>query len=403
MNAKQQLIVAPLLACALLSSCTKSVKTDVKSPTPVKVETVQSYSPSAGARYSASIIPGSQVALAFSVGGYADRVLQVKGADGRLRNIQQGDCVARGQALAGVRLKDYAVRVDQASGQLEQARASLVTSARQVTEVEVAAEKARLDFDRAQALYSSQSMTKSEYDAAKSQHDLYQAKIETAKSQLAFIKAQITAAEAAQTAATISRDDTLLKSPLDGLILQRDVEVGELVAPGKPVFILADTAVVKAEFGVPDLEVQTLKTGSALTVELDALPGREFTGQITSISPSADQKTRLFSVEVSIRNPDRSLKVGMIASLTLAASSRGETVAVVPLNAIVRSKDRPDQYSVFVVDASSGKERVRLQEVTLGDAYGNRVAVKSGLKVGEIVITSGGSRLFTGEDIQIIP
>src|SRR5262249_19765394 len=209
MSAKQ-LNVQTLLTGALLERCTQSIETDVESSTPVKVETVQSYPPSVGARYSASIIPGSQVPLAFSVGGYADRILQAKGSDGRLRNIQQGDSVARGQVLAGVRLKDYAVRVDQASGQLEQARASLVTSARQVTEVEVAAEKARLDFDRAQALYSTQSMTKSEYDAAKSQHDLYQAKIETAKSQLAFIKAQITAAEAVQTAATISRDDTLL-------------------------------------------------------------------------------------------------------------------------------------------------------------------------------------------------
>ena len=94
-----------------------------------------------------------------------------------------------------------------------------------------------------------------------------------------------------------------------------------MISPGGPAFVLADISVVKAQFGVPDLDVQNLKTGSTLAVGLDALPGKEFTGQITSISPSADQKTRLFQVEVSIPNPGHLIKVGMIASLTLATAS----------------------------------------------------------------------------------
>src|SRR5262249_11405112 len=147
------------------------------------------------------------------------------------------------------RTKDYAVRVDQSNGQLEQARASLLTSTNQLGEAEVGLEKARLDFERAQALFATQSLTKSEYDSAKSQHDLYKAKTETARSQLAVIKAQITAAEAAHAAATISKEDTALKSPIDGLMLQRAVEAGELISPGKPAFVLADTSIVKAQFG----------------------------------------------------------------------------------------------------------------------------------------------------------
>ncbi|HEY7545682.1 MAG TPA: efflux RND transporter periplasmic adaptor subunit, partial [Blastocatellia bacterium] len=320
MNTKNYFMIASILACALLAGCTRTAKTAEKTPTPVRIETVESYSAPVGARYSASIIPGSQVQLSFSVGGYLDRILQVRGADGRLRNVQQGDAVSRGAALASVRVKDYSVKVDQASGQLAQARANLATSKRQLEEAQVGAEKARLDFERAEALFSTQSMTRSEYDAAKSQYDLYRAKVETARSYLAVVEAQIAAAEAAQSAAAISRDDTVLRSPLNGLLLERAVEVGELISPGKPAFVLADTSTVKAQFGVPDLEVQNLQIGSALAVELDALPGKEFTGQITSISPSADQKTRLFEVEVSIQNTDGSLKVGMIASLTLISA-----------------------------------------------------------------------------------
>ena len=403
MNTKPSLIIAFILACGLLQGCTKTVKSSDKAPTPVKVEAVQSHSATSGARYSASIVPGSQVELSFSVGGYLDQILQVRGVDGRLRNVQQGDSVARGVVLARVRAKDYAVKVDQASGQLAQMRATLATSAKEIEEAEVGLEKARLDFERARALFDAQSMTKSEYDAAKSQYDLCKAKIETARSHLAVIEAQIAAAEAAKSAAAITRDDTLLKAPLNGLLLQRSVEVGELISPGKPAFVLADASVVKAQFGVPDLDIQNLKTGSTLTVDLDALPGKEFTGQITSISPSADQKTRLFEVEVSIPNPGGLLKVGMIASLTLASAAKGEPVPVVPLNAIVRSKDQPDQYSMFVVDDQGGNPRGRLRSVTLGDAYGNRVAVTSGVKVGDRVITSGGSRLVDGEPVQVIP
>ena len=403
MNTKIILIIPFIFACGFLQGCTRTAETAVKPPTPVKVEVVNSYAAQGGARYSASIVPGSQVEVAFSVGGFIDHIMQVRGVDGRSRNVQQGDSVARGMALAKVRTKDYAVKVDQASGQLAQARASLVTSTRQVAEAEVGAEKARLDFERAEALFATQSMTKSEYDSAKSQYDLYKAKVETARAQLAVIEAQIAAAEAAHAATTISRDDTLLRAPLDGLLLERRIEVGEMISPGSPAFVLADVSVVKALFGVPDLEVQNLKIGSTLAVGLDALPGKEFTGQITSVSPSADQKTRLFEVEVSIPNPGQLIKVGMIASLTLASASPSEAVAVVPLSAIVRSKDRPDDYSLFVIEGGVGAERARLQSVTLGEAFGNRVAVKSGVSVGERVITSGGSRLVDGEIVQVIP
>jgi RND family efflux transporter MFP subunit len=403
MKIKQSLLITLMLASMLAQGCTRTAKTAEKAPTPVKVEAVQSYTAQGGARYSASIVPGSQVELSFSVGGYLDHILQMKGADGRLRNVQQGDAVGRGQVLARLRVNDYAAKVDQASGQLAQMRASLTTSSKQLAEAEVGAEKARLDFERAESLFATQSMTKPEYDAAKSQYDLYRAKIETARSQLAVVRAQISAAEAAQSAAAITRDDTVLKAPLTGLLLQRSVEVGQLISPGKPAFVVADTSYVKAQFGVPDLDVHNLALGGLLAVTLDALPGKAFTGRVTSISPSADQKTRLFEVEVTIANPGGQLKIGMIASLQLAAATQTVALPVVPLNAIIRSKDRPDEYALFVIEDQSGKPRGRLRSVTLGDAYGNRIAVTSGVQIGDRVVTSGGGRLVDGEFVQVIP
>src|SRR6185503_17494336 len=107
MNTKQYLTIVSLIACVSVSACTKTAKSAEKAPTPVKIEAVESYTASGGARYSASIIPGSQVELSFNVGGFVDRIAQVKGVDGHLRNVQQGDSVARGLVLANVRTKDY--------------------------------------------------------------------------------------------------------------------------------------------------------------------------------------------------------------------------------------------------------------------------------------------------------
>ena len=99
-------------------------------------------------------------------------------------------------------------------------------------------------------------------------------------------------------------------------VLKRNVDVGTLVGPATNGFTLADTRTVKAVFGVPDTAMANVKLGSPQTVTTEALPGT-FSGHITSISAAADPKSRVYSVEVRIDNPQQSLKAGMIASITL--------------------------------------------------------------------------------------
>ncbi len=403
MKAGTCLAIPVVVLCGAVLGCQKAASTSEKPPTPVRAGTVEAYTATNAARYSASIAPHAQVDLAFRVGGYVEKIHQVRGTDGRRRNVQEGDSIAQGAVLAQVREKDYSVKVDQAGSQLAQARASLVTARRQLAEADVGTEKARLDFERAKALFAAESLTKPEFDAAKSQYDLAQAKVETARSQLAVLEASIRAAESILAEATLSKEDTLLRAPSSGILMQRVVEVGDLISPGKPAFVLADTRSVKAVFGVPDLDVQALRMGSRLAINFEALPARDFDGQITSISPSADPKTRLFQVEVSIPNPQNLLKVGMIATISLTAPGTRAEVAVVPLNAIIRSKERSDQYALFVIEEAGAKSRARLRGVNLGDAYGNRVAVLSGVRIGERVVTAGGSRLSDGEEVQVIP
>jgi hypothetical protein len=108
----------------LLAGCHREPPRDVMSPAPVHVDRVVSYTPQTGRRYSASISPYRQVTLSFKSGGFVESILQVRGADGRMRSIGAGDEVTAGQALAHVRQKDYDIKVNEADSQLNEARQS---------------------------------------------------------------------------------------------------------------------------------------------------------------------------------------------------------------------------------------------------------------------------------------
>jgi len=415
----------PLTGCREKSSAAEAT------PTPVKVKTVEMNPAGKGVRYSANIEPMKQVELAFKVSGYVDRILQARGVDGRMRDAQAGDVVPKGTVLASVRQGEYAARVSQAESQASEARSSLESSRAQhaeaqsavasgkaqLAEADAALEKERLDFDRAKNLFSSESYTKKDYDAAKSQFEAAEAKRAAARSQVAMLEAKERAAgaqiealrarvnnsEAQIAEAAIPLQDTALRAPMDGVILQRSVEVGALVSPGKAGFVIADLASVKAVFGVPDLTVGKLKLGGALTITTESLPGAEFHGQITSISPAADPKSRVFEIEVSIPNPSQALRSGMIASLEVAAVKPQEPIAVVPVSAVVRARNHGDQYAVFVVEEKGGKSIARSRLVKLGEAFGNTIAALEGIRAGERVITSGATLTLDGQVVQVIP
>jgi RND family efflux transporter MFP subunit len=160
---------------------------------------------------------------------------------------------------------------------------------------------------------------------------------------------------------------------------------------------------VKAVFGVPDLEIRSVRPGMTLDITSEALPEQKFRGRITSVSPTADEKSRIFETEVTIANPGGVLKPGMIASVVIGAVAAPEELPAVPLGAIVRAPDSPENYAVFVTDTRNGQPVARLRNVELGDALGNRIVIRSGLQIGENVITVGTTLVREGSVIQIVP
>ncbi len=367
------IFVLALLAVAALSmSCSHG--STATPPTPVRVTSVGTFEGSGGIRYSANINAFTQVTLSFKSAGYVDNIAQRTGADGRIRVLQVGDRVTRDEVLAHIREGDYLDKVNSAKAQLAQAQAAY--------------DKSQLDFERASKLLSSDSLTKAQYDSAKASFDSNAAELANDKANLQL--------------ATTALRDCSLRSPLNGWVVERDVEIGALAATGTQAFIVADTLLVKAVFGVPDTTVQSAKLGTPQTITTSSLPG-EFHGKITAVSPSADPKSRVFSVEVTIPNGDNRLKPGMVATLSVGAGKVEQPTTVVPLSAVVRSSKHADGFAVFVIEDQGGKSFAHERVVELGDTLGNMIGVSQGLKVGERIVVVGGTQIKDGDEIQVIP
>jgi len=311
------------------------------------------------ARYSGAIKADASVDIAFKMSGVVEQVTQLRGADGRMRDLQDGDVVRRGQVLARLRQNEFRDQVSDAEASLRQAQA---------------------DYERASQLYENRSMSKAEYDAA---------------------YARYTGSVARQSQAAISLGDATLRSPLSGVLLKRTVEVGSLAGPSTPAFTVADTRVVKVVFGVPDIVVGGLKPGGRLTIQAEAMPGATLEGRITRISPSADPNSRVFEVEAALPNPDDKLKVGMLATLSLGKPTATPSLYV-PLAAVVRPAGDSTGYAVYVVDSAS-RPVARLVRVQLGDVSGNLIAVKEGLAPGSRVIVRGATIVADGQHVQVMP
>jgi multidrug efflux system membrane fusion protein len=335
---------------------------------------VQSVVVGNSARYSASIVPYSQVDLAFQSSGYVDHLLQVKSAGGGMRNVDEGDHVLKGTVLAVVNQQNYQDKLSQAKAQLAGYQAEH--------------DKAQSTFDRTSALYSTQSATQPDFDSAKAQLDSSAASVAAARAQISE----------AQTALAYCS----LKAPFDGWIVKRSVDVGSYVSPATSGFTIASTRTVKAVFGVPDTSINRVRVGQSQIITTDALP-QTFTGRVTAISPAADAKSRVFSVEVSIPNSKDELKSGMIASIVLDGSPLPRSVMAVPLSAVIRDPQRKQSFAVLLAEGDGEIEAARLRPVELGDVYGNMVSVNRGLESGSRVITSGATLVKDGDQVRVIP
>jgi len=366
------LAIIVLSVTGVLGGCSHESQIPSQPARAVRLATVAAPQTSAETlRYSASILPYAQVDLMFRSSGYVTNISQVRGADGRTRDIGVGDYAEQNFTLAHIRREDLQNQVAQAQAQFDQTT--------------VQHTKADQDFQRAKVLYSTQSLTKPDYDQSEAVFHATYAAMDNAKA--ALLQSQLTLGDAD------------LKAPFSGYILSRNIDLGSLVSPSTNAFTIADIGRVKVAFGAPDYVLSRVRLGQELTIqtENDAAPVK---GRVTSISPAADTRNRIFAVEVTVSNRDRHLKPGMIASISLGDVPQSSIS--IPLSAIVPFPAEPDDFAVMVAQERGGRLIANLRKVQLGTTHDNAVAVK-GLQPGERVVSVGAQLLKDGDPIQPIP
>src|SRR5437660_3676392 len=339
------LVLVFLSMTGVLSGCSHESKIPSQPPRAVRLATVAPPQTSAETlRYSASILPYAQVDLMFRSSGYVTNVRQVRGADGRTRNIGTGDYVEQGLTLAHIRREDLQNQVAQAQAQLDQALAQHT--------------KADHDFQSAKALYSTQSLTKPDYEQTEAAFNATRAAMDNAKA--ALLQSQLTLGDAD------------LKAPFSGYILSRNIDLGSLVSPSTNAFTIADIGRVKVTFGAPDYVLSRIRLGQELAIqkENNAAPLK---GRVTSISPAADTRNRIFAVEVTVSNRERHLRPGMIATVGLGEVPHSSIS--IPLSAVVPFPSEPEHFAVMVAQERAGALVANLRKVQLGATHDNAVSV----------------------------
>ncbi len=256
------------------------------------------------------------------------------------------------------------------------------TERAQLESAEAEASLARVNLERARTLRRNESNTPADLDAA-------EARAKQANASVAALEA------------TIAKKT--LRAPFDGRISIRQVELGQVVAPGTPVASLQSVSPIYAEFWLPQQALADVRAGQRARVRTDAFPGASWEGEITTVNTEVDVATRNVRVRATLPNPDGKLRPGMFANVEVLSSEK-RPVLMIPATAVMFA---PYGDSVFAIeekkDEKTGKTGlvVRQKFVRLGDRRGDFVAVTSGLDAGERIVASGAFKLRNGMAVAV--
>jgi RND family efflux transporter MFP subunit len=319
----------------------------------VKAEAMGAMGQAPGAVYIAEVRGDNELNLSFEVGGVVELIGPSKG-----QNWESGTTVRQGSVLASLKKDDFINRITAA-----QARAEL----------------ARVTYERMQNLFKTEAIPKQKLDQAETEN-------KSAKADLA--------------AAEQSLNDSVLRAPWDGSVLERLVNQAETVAPGRTVLSFSSLKRMTVEVGVPDTVVGRLKVDQEVTVEISALPGRLFRGLISQVAIRGEAATRLFKIKIKVPNPEGLIKSGMTASVSFARIGQVPAGAVwVPLAALTTAPTPPEQLAVFVVEG----DRVRRRPVTTDEIAGNLIMITKGLTPADKVVVVGVGTLYDGASVDARP
>ena len=256
-------------------------------------------------------------------------------------NAEIGDFVTKGQVLA---------EIDKV--QLQQAQLQLHNQ--------------EVELERLRALYNAGALSKSDLDAIELSYNVTKTQVENLL------------------------ENTVLCSPIDGVITARNYDVGDMYAMSAPIFTVEQIKPVKLLVAVSESDYTKVKKGDSVEIVADALPELVFNGKIEKIYPTIDAATRTFAVEVVVANNYNTLRPGMFTRVTVNFGVNNNVV--IPDVAVVKQQGSGERF-VYVLNADG---TVSYQKVELGRRMGTEYEVLSGLEDGATIVTGGQIRLKDG-------
>ena len=302
----------------------------------------------------------------------------------RMRNLLEKGFVSRQQvddAEAAVSVQKAALEI--ARGQLKSALAQREAVQQQRSIVET---KGKADIEAAGAKVAQAKASLEYAQANAAQKPAYE-------QSLAALRSGIAAARAGLDSAKAKRADTVLKSPLDGVVTKRFVDPGAVAAPGQPIISVQFVKQIWVTIAVPEEIIPRVHIGQPARIALDAMPGREFTASVIQINPAADTQSRQFTVRAVLSNREGVFKPGMFARVSLEVE-RVKSALVVPREAV-----QEDDRGSYIMKVDAGG-RAKRQPVLTGIEDGGAIAIKQGLLPGDKLITMSASPIRDGQTIN---
>lgn len=282
----------------------------------------------------------------------SQEVMVISDVNGRITSlkIDEGTFVKRGQLILTV------------DNQLLQ---------NQVKSLKLNLEQSKRDMTRMQNLLADGGVTQTQFEESKLDAEGLEIQIASLQKQIA---------------------DTYMKAPISGVVSNLMIENGSYLAPGTQVANLVNTNPIRLKVFLTEEQVVAVKSGQRVKITADVLAGKEFSGTVNFVDVKADNAKR-FPVEIQIPNSN-AIKAGMNGE-ALFTVGKAISVIAAPREAFVGSVQ---DGKIFVLEGNKAK----LRKVTPGTTYGNKVAIRSGLAAGEMVITSGQINLQDNAEVSVI-
>ena len=281
---------------------------------------------------------------------------------------REGEAVARGQMIARIDTAEYQARLDEKLGAL-------------------AATEAQWNFNertrgKNEELLRKSFISQNAYDNTQANSQVSEANVKAAQAQVALARKAL--------------DDTVIRAPIAGIVSERGVQQGEKVAVDAKLLTLVDLTRLEVEAMVPMVDIAAVAVGKTVRLKVEGFEGRDYTGTVSRINPSAPPGTRSVPIYIELANRDGSLKAGMFAQGTLVAATRARTLAI-PASAI-----RDDGGEPFVYRLAG--ERLARQPVTLGMRSETQglVEVVSGLEAGARIVNANLGALSVERPVLVI-